>query len=148
MANCISYALCHQEEGMAGGASSPLLAWREEDKPLPGFAYFLQRPGGMRLSYDSLRLCLIVRRGGHGVRWHSFFSALALAGGTCLGAYAFYVWRHRTALAGASLVVLLAAAGWWSLAYALELGRSEEHTSDSSHLTISYAVFCLKKQNQ
>jgi len=78
----------------------------------------------MRLSYDSLRLCLIVRRGGHGVRWHSFFSALALAGGTCLGAYAFYVWRHRTALAGASLVVLLAAAGWWSLAYALELGAS------------------------
>src|SRR5256885_12162710 len=24
--------------------------------------------------------------------------------------------------------------------------RSEEHTSDSSHLVISYAVFCLKKQ--
>src|SRR5256885_5480709 len=25
--------------------------------------------------------------------------------------------------------------------------RSEEHTSDSSHLVISYAVFCLKKKN-
>ena len=24
--------------------------------------------------------------------------------------------------------------------------RSEEHTSDSSHITISYAVFCLKKK--
>src|SRR5437867_7680989 len=26
--------------------------------------------------------------------------------------------------------------------------RSEEHTSDSSHRTISYAVFCLKKKKQ
>src|SRR5688572_32255160 len=26
-------------------------------------------------------------------------------------------------------------------------GRSEEHTSDSSHSQISYAVFCLKKKN-
>src|SRR5256885_8845918 len=25
--------------------------------------------------------------------------------------------------------------------------RSEEHTSESSHLVISYAVFCLKKKN-
>src|SRR5438874_4751616 len=25
--------------------------------------------------------------------------------------------------------------------------RSEEHTSDSSHVEISYAVFCLKKKN-
>src|SRR5437870_6712560 len=25
--------------------------------------------------------------------------------------------------------------------------RSEEHTSDSSHVAISYAVFCLKKKN-
>jgi PAS domain S-box-containing protein len=58
------------------------------------------------------------------VRWHWYFSALALAGGACLGAYAFYVWRRRTATAGASLVVVLAAAGWWSLAYALELGAS------------------------
>src|SRR4051812_49489318 len=29
-------------------------------------------------------------------------------------------------------------AGW--------LERSEEHTSDSSHMSISYAVFCLKKK--
>src|SRR2546426_7327337 len=27
-----------------------------------------------------------------------------------------------------------------------KLPRSEEHTSDSSHLVISYAVFCLKKK--
>src|SRR5207244_13653603 len=27
-------------------------------------------------------------------------------------------------------------------------GRSEEHTSDSSHQIISYAVFCLKKKKQ
>src|SRR5256885_7931084 len=26
--------------------------------------------------------------------------------------------------------------------------RSEEHTSNSSHLVISYAVFCLKKKKQ
>src|SRR5471032_3514415 len=26
--------------------------------------------------------------------------------------------------------------------------RSEEHTSDSSHITISYAVFCLKKKKK
>src|SRR5690606_40810319 len=26
--------------------------------------------------------------------------------------------------------------------------RSEEHTSDSSHVKISYAVFCLKKKKQ
>src|SRR5256885_7254249 len=26
--------------------------------------------------------------------------------------------------------------------------RSEEHTSDSSHLVISYAVFCLKKKKR
>src|SRR5256885_17246893 len=28
------------------------------------------------------------------------------------------------------------------------LCRSEEHTSDSSHLVISYAVFCLKKKKE
>src|SRR6266851_9610191 len=27
-------------------------------------------------------------------------------------------------------------------------GRSEEHTSESSHITISYAVFCLKKKKK
>src|SRR5205807_7228581 len=30
----------------------------------------------------------------------------------------------------------------------LNLERSEEHTSDSSHLVISYAVFCLKKKRR
>src|ERR1039457_1586666 len=29
----------------------------------------------------------------------------------------------------------------------LEIARSEEHTSEPSHLVISYAVFCLKKSN-
>src|SRR5438094_6480165 len=28
------------------------------------------------------------------------------------------------------------------------LGRSEEHTSELSHRTISYAVFCLKKKKK
>src|SRR5258705_6143525 len=28
------------------------------------------------------------------------------------------------------------------------IGRSEEHTSNSSHLGISYAVFCLKKKKK
>src|SRR3712207_8687365 len=33
------------------------------------------------------------------------------------------------------------------IAYAMaEAFRSEEHTSDSSHANISYAVFCLKKK--
>ncbi|HEX7147722.1 MAG TPA: histidine kinase N-terminal 7TM domain-containing protein, partial [Actinomycetota bacterium] len=50
-----------------------------------------------------------------------YFSAIALAGGICLTGYTVYVWRHRKASAGASLTVMLAAAGWWGLAYALEL---------------------------
>src|SRR3989442_10094274 len=29
---------------------------------------------------------------------------------------------------------------------ATDAGRSEEHTSNSSHVRISYAVFCLKKK--
>src|SRR5688572_31352896 len=29
-----------------------------------------------------------------------------------------------------------------------DAGRSEEHTSDSSHSQISYAVFCLKKKKK
>src|SRR3712207_7401903 len=29
-----------------------------------------------------------------------------------------------------------------------ESGRSEEHTSESSHANISYAVFCLKKKKK
>jgi PAS domain S-box-containing protein len=57
--------------------------------------------------------------------WHWYFSALALAGGACLALYAYYVWRHRRSSAGASLAVVLAAAGWWGLAYALELAATE-----------------------
>jgi signal transduction histidine kinase len=52
------------------------------------------------------------------------FSAVALAGGLCLAGYTLYVWRHRRASAGHSLAVMLAAAGWWGLAYALELGST------------------------
>jgi PAS domain S-box-containing protein len=59
------------------------------------------------------------------VGWHWYFSAMALAAGACLAAYALYVWRHRRASAGASLAVVLAAAGWWGLAYALELAATE-----------------------
>jgi PAS domain S-box-containing protein len=59
---------------------------------------------------------------------HWFFSAMALAAGACLAVYAFYVWRHRRASAGASLAVVLAAAGWWSLAYALELAATDLST--------------------
>src|SRR5207248_3507171 len=39
------------------------------------------------------------------------------------------------------------AADWLALAQ-LEVGRSEEHTSELSHRTISYAVFCLKKKKK
>jgi PAS domain S-box-containing protein len=62
------------------------------------------------------------------VRWHWYFSALALAGGACLAGYAVYVWRRRQASAGASLAVVLAAAGWWGLAYALELAATSQPT--------------------
>jgi PAS domain S-box-containing protein len=59
---------------------------------------------------------------------HWYFSAMALAAGACLAVYAFYVWRHRRASAGTSLVVVLAAAGWWGLAYALELAATNLST--------------------
>jgi signal transduction histidine kinase len=59
------------------------------------------------------------------VAWHWYFSALALAGGACLAGYALYAWRHRRASAGAALAVVLAAAGWWGLAYALELAATQ-----------------------
>ncbi len=62
------------------------------------------------------------------MRWHWYFSALALAGGAFVAAYASYVWRRRRASAGASLAVVLAAAGWWGLAYAIELGASQLST--------------------
>jgi PAS domain S-box-containing protein len=55
---------------------------------------------------------------------HWLFSALALGGGACLGVYTYYVWRHRRASAGVSLAVALAAAGWWGLAYAIELAET------------------------
>ena len=55
---------------------------------------------------------------------HWLFSALALGGGACLGVYTYYVWRRRRASAGLSLAVALAAAGWWGLAYAIELAET------------------------
>jgi PAS domain S-box-containing protein len=55
---------------------------------------------------------------------HWLFSALALGGGACLGVYTYYVWCHRRASAGVSLAVALAAAGWWGLAYAIELAET------------------------
>src|SRR5688572_31877685 len=40
----------------------------------------------------------------------------------------------------------------WRAAFAvpgiIAIARSEEHTSDSSHSQISYAVFCLKKKRK
>jgi PAS domain S-box-containing protein len=62
------------------------------------------------------------------VGWHWYFSALALGGGACLAVYAFYVWRRRRASAGASLAVVLAAAGWWGVAYAIELAATRLST--------------------
>ena len=55
---------------------------------------------------------------------HWTFSAVVLAGGLCLAGYTQYVWRRRRSSAGHSLAVMLAAAGWWGLAYALELASS------------------------
>src|SRR5438876_4030292 len=36
----------------------------------------------------------------------------------------------------------------WTLNVALPYSRSEEHTLNSSHPSISYAVFCLKKKTE
>jgi signal transduction histidine kinase len=55
---------------------------------------------------------------------HWWFSALALVGGGCVAAYAVYVWQRRQASAGNSLALVLAAASWWGLAYALELANT------------------------
>src|SRR5438309_9096484 len=38
--------------------------------------------------------------------------------------------------------------GYQSWSHQYRTGRSEEHTSDSSHSSISYAVFCLKKKKK
>jgi PAS domain S-box-containing protein len=62
------------------------------------------------------------------VGWHWYYSELALGGGICLAVYAYYVWRRRRATAGASLAVVLAAASWWALAYAIELGADRLST--------------------
>src|SRR6516225_7314003 len=46
-----------------------------------------------------------------------------------------------------SLVCLRARSPWSHSCSSPAFGRSEEHTSESSHMSISYAVFCLKKKN-
>src|SRR2546426_5042851 len=60
-----------------------------------------------------------------------------------------------TTLFRSLLIVLLAGIAYLVRAYgigATDPGRpgyrSEEHTSNSSHLVISYAVFCLKKKKK
>jgi PAS domain S-box-containing protein len=58
------------------------------------------------------------------VGWHRYFSVIALVGAVCVAGLAWYVWRRRRASAGASLAVMLAAAGWWGLCYAIELGST------------------------
>jgi hypothetical protein len=47
----------------------------------------------------------VIRLEGRRVRWHWYFSALALAGGACLAGYAVYVWRRRRVSAGTCQVV-------------------------------------------
>jgi signal transduction histidine kinase len=59
---------------------------------------------------------------------HWLFSALALGGGACLAVYAYDVWRRRRAVAGVALAVALATAGWWGLAYAIELAETKLST--------------------
>src|SRR2546426_4511327 len=54
--------------------------------------------------------------------------------------------RHNARLLLGSLALWLSEVGYAGLALLLDLNRSEEHTSNSSHLVISYAVFCLKKK--
>src|SRR3712207_7683216 len=53
---------------------------------------------------------------------------------------------HRGAVERASVVVVLRRGGKAPLPGGQHLWRSEEHTSNSSHANISYAVFCLKKK--
>src|SRR5437588_8847238 len=61
------------------------------------------------------------------------------------------VLKERTELASKlegtqlQLARLEAASGAWERTFAT---RSEEHTSNSSHTVISYAVFCLKKKKR
>src|SRR5438477_8042444 len=38
--------------------------------------------------------------------------------------------------------------GRYAHLYRLQVSRSEEHTSEPSHMSISYAVFCLKKKKK
>src|SRR3712207_7098703 len=62
------------------------------------------------------------------------------------------LFRSQTSVSGSDLepATLIDLLGWRTAhqpereAYTY-LGRSEEHTSNSSHANISYAVFCLKK---
>src|SRR5437899_10081424 len=66
--------------------------------------------------------------------------------GTLLGEWQSWHLTGRAIGAIAYLVVFGSILGYSAYSYALR--RSEEHTSDSSHLGISYAVFCLKKKKK
>src|SRR5690625_6963914 len=46
----------------------------------------------------------------------------------------------------AGLLLIAASALVYHYTGSLDFTRSEEHTSESSHVAISYAVFCLKKK--
>src|SRR5437773_7554212 len=62
-------------------------------------------------------------------------------------------WLREKVPADAWETVDAAGNQWFTLAGRSEQalligGRSEEHTSEPSHITISYAVFCLKKKKK
>src|SRR5690349_23699730 len=46
------------------------------------------------------------------------------------------------------LIIVLSTSGHWFGEQEAEPVRSEEHTLNSSHVEISYAVFCLKKKKK
>src|SRR5699024_11810607 len=79
-----------------------------------------------------------------GAAWNSFFADLVARG---LGGV-----RLVTSDAHAGLVEAIAAhlpgASWQRCRTHYAANRSEEHTSELSHVSISYAVFCLKKKKQ
>src|SRR5690606_40705984 len=54
-------------------------------------------------------------------------------------------WRRRAWSSVSPLAAATSAMSCWRLALAVS-SRSEEHTSEPSHVKISYAVFCLKKK--
>src|SRR5688500_19084950 len=64
---------------------------------------------------------------------------LIFAGGAWWGIYS-------STLRTITMVIAAVALSSWAIV-AIRRPRSEEHSLNSSHLVISYAVFCLKKNN-